>query len=186
MMLSSWISWHVIISCLHFNQDQGVSFCWMLTKRVQLDIEVFCNKPIALCRLLSTSSILSSSADSVSSGSRLTKPLRAGCWFSSGTGSTLEVKPDENLMAGSAVVSSARLLDSAAASLLELLQMEAAGSESSMLWLRSDMELSDADAALGTRAAATARAGEEVVGCTAGGGGGACRFFSWLGELCFV
>lgn len=64
--------------------------------------------------------------------------------------------------------------------------MEAAGSESSMLWLRSDMESSDAAVALGTRAAATARAGEEVVGCMVDGGGGAFRFFTWLGELGFV
>lgn len=142
--------------------------------------------PIVLWRLFSTSSILSSSADSVSSGSRLTKLLHTGSWFSSGTGFTLEVMPVASSVAGSAMVSSARLLDSAASSLLELLQIEAACSESSMLRLRSDMESSDATIALGTLAAAVTRSGGEVVGCMVGGGGGAFRFLSWLGEPGFV
>lgn len=92
-------------------------------------------------------------------------------------------------------VSSARLLllldPAAASSPLELLQIDLAGSESSILWLRSE-SLAGVEAlraGTGMQGARTGAVGTEVertgsgvLGGGVGGGAGAFRFFSWLCE----
>lgn len=126
-------------------------------------------------------------------GSGLTVFLGVGVGFGSGSGSSSGDELADLWLVGSAMGSSARLLvaDSTATSLLELLQTEPAGSESSILWLRSDRESSvsavvlrtwaDTEVMQGAGAGAgtwtTADNGSGVLGVGVGGGAGALRFF---------
>ncbi len=212
-----------MFTVLHFITKNCIIISWI---SLQKDIVTL---PIPLLRLFSISSIFSSISSSGSSAiwsselgpgswggsfgvwgaasslcSGLGSGLNSGSGLGSGSGSGVYVVYAAITWTWCVTDSSARLLllDPAATLLLELLQMDLAGSESSILWLRSEssagVEALGAGSRVlstgtGTQGARTDAVGTEVEitgsGDGVGGGAGAFRFLRWLcgdGELRFI